>query len=124
MAVSVPPLPSLTAYSSVSVPTKSSPGVYTKVPSANISTVPPLAVATVTPIVPSTGAPSIELTVSESPLRSVSLSSALPLVDVFIGVVAISSLASGSSFNPGSGSGKTSRVTVASSVSPDGSVML
>ena len=105
MAVSVAPFPSLTAYSTVSVPTKSAPGLYSNVPSANISTVPPLAVVTVTPTVPNTGAPSMELTVRESPLRSVSLSSALPMTDIFIGVVATSSLASGLSFNAGSGSG-------------------
>ena len=85
---------------------------------------PPLAVVMLVGVPATTATPSIAVTVNGSPLASVSLTSALPVVGVFTWVITASSFASGTSLIAGFGSPFTVKLTVASSMAPLGSATL
>ncbi len=99
VAVSVPPLPSDTVYSKVSVPLKPDAGVYVQSPPAVQETVPP----------PAEKASNAD-TVSVSPSMSVSFTKTFVVTATSSSVAASSSLPTGSSFTA-----VTVTVTVASS---------
>ena len=94
-----------------------------KFPASSISIV-PLNELTVVVTPATTATPSIDVTISVSPLGSVSLFRTLPSTATFIGVVRASSLASGLSFVSGSGSVNNAIVAIAVSVAPPGSDMV